>query len=314
MSLDPQVADFLKRQTAANVPPLCEMSLADARSLVVPTGGPRVPVERVEKLQIPSGGDALAARLYVPRAEFRLRAGRLPVIVYFHGGGWVLGDLNASDGLCRELVERSGSAVISIDYRLAPEHKYPTAVEDAYATTRWVADNAASLGVNAAEVVVMGDSAGGNLAACVCLMAKARGGPKIAQQLLIYPITDADFERASYLENAEGYYLTRASMIWFWRQYLETPKQAREPLAAPLQADDLSELPPAFVLTAEYDVLRDEGLAYAERLEAAGVEVERLHCPGMIHGFVRRTDLFDRAGEALTEIGGMLRERFGQTQ
>lgn len=314
MSLDPQVADFLKGQTAANVPPLCEMSLGDARSLVVPTAGPRVSLERVEELHVPSGDDELAARLYVPQVESRLRAGRLPVIVYFHGGGWVLGDLNASDGLCRELAERSGCAVVSVDYRLAPEHKYPAAVEDAYAATRWVADNGASLGVHGAEVVVMGDSAGGNLAACVCLMAKERGGPKIAQQLLIYPITDADFERASYLENAEGYYLTRASMIWFWQQYLEAPEQARESLVAPLQADDLSELPPALVLTAEYDVLRDEGLAYAERLEAAGVEVEHLHCPGMIHGFLRRTDLFDRAGEVLTEIGRMLRERLGQTR
>jgi acetyl esterase len=209
-----------------------------------------------------------------------------PVLVYLHGGGWVIGTLDSYDATCRELAQGAGCVVVSVDYRLAPEHRYPAAPEDCYAAVQWVAANAASLGADAKRLAVGGDSAGGNLSAVVSQMARDRGGPAIRFQLLIYPVTDADFTRRSYVDNAEGYLLTTASMRWFWDHYVPEQAKRAEPYASPLRAADLSGLPPAWVCTAEFDPLRDEGEAYAKRLQQAGVSTTLTRFDGLIHGFV----------------------------
>jgi acetyl esterase len=229
-------------------------------------------------------------------------------LVYFHGGGWVIGSIETHDALCRELTMEAGVVVVSVEYRLAPEHKFPAAADDAYAAVRWVAQHAAELGIDPARIGVGGDSAGGNLAAVVALQARDLGGPPLALQLLIYPITCDDLGTPSYVENAEGYMLTRADMAWFWSQYLSDPAQGDDPRVSPLRAGDLSGLPPAFILTAEYDPLRDEAEAYAARLEQAGVPVRMRRYDGMIHGFLRRLTLLDQGRVALDEVAKGIRD------
>ncbi|MFO0919247.1 MAG: alpha/beta hydrolase [Planctomycetaceae bacterium] len=249
--------------------------------------------------------------------EFRIRihtpAGPGPFggCVYFHGGGWVFGSIDTHDELVRRLVVETGCVFVNVDYPLAPEHKYPAALEDSYLATQWFVDHAEELGVDPQRIAVAGDSAGGNIAAVVALMARDRGGPKIAQQTLIYPITDCDFERPSYAENGKGRFLTFREVKWFWRQYVDAPEQMREPYASPLRAVSLAGLPPAYVLTAKYDPLRDEGRAYAEALEAAGVPTTLREFDGMFHGFVKRWDLFDDAKTATHELAAAIRAAIG---
>ncbi len=238
---------------------------------------------RVADVSIPVEGAEIAARLYVPEGAGE----NPPLTVYFHGGGWVIGSLETHDGTCRALAQASGVAVLSIDYRLAPEHPYPQAALDCYAATVWAAENGAALGVDAARLAVAGDSAGGNLAAVVALMARDRGGPALRHQLLLYPVTDTDFSFPSYAENGGGeYYLGTETMRWFWRHYLDGQSPDDAPLATVLRAPDVSGVAPAYILTAEYDPLRDEGAAYAKRLEVAGVDCTYDCAPGMIHGFM----------------------------
>ena len=228
--------------------------------------------------------------------------------MFFHGGGWVVGDIATHDTVCRHLANRADCAVVSVDYRLAPEHKFPAAVEDCVAATGWVAENAAALGVDPARLAVGGDSAGGNLAAVVCLMARDGGAPRIAHQLLIYPATDAAMRHASVTRFAEGYVLTRSTMRWFYDQYLRSPDDAADWRVSPLAAADLSGLPPAYVLTAGYDPLCDEGDEYAARLAAAGVAVEHRRFPGQIHGFVTNGKIIRAADPALDEAAAALKK------
>src|SRR5213078_1916119 len=206
---------------------------------------------------------------------------------------------------------RVGCLVVSVDYRLAPEHRFPAAPEDCYAATRWLAEHAGSLGGDKGRIAVGGDSAGGNLAAVVALMARDRGGPKLAFQLLVYPATDTDFETRSYRENSEGYFLTRADMVWFWNHYAPRDEDRRNPYAAPLRAASLRGLPPALVITAEFDPLRDEGEAYGARLRDAGNQVLVKRYPGMIHGFFGMGTLLTQARTATKEAAGALRAAFG---
>lgn len=284
MPLNPQVDALL--QFMAQMPPIdfASASPADARALYdnpMPLSAPPQ-VASVSSLSIALDGRTVDARLYVPED-----AGEAPPLtLYYHGGGWVIGTLDTHDGTCRALARASGSAVLSIAYRLAPEHHYPAAVDDCYDALMWAAANAASLGVDGSRLAVAGDSAGGNLAAAVAILARDRSGPRLRHQLLIYPVTDQDYTTASYAENGGGdYYLSLAIMRWFWDHYLGSTPVASAPLAAILSTVDLSRQAPATVITAEYDPLRDEGMAYAERLRTAGVAVDAATAPGMIHGF-----------------------------
>jgi len=239
--------------------------------------------------------------------------GPFPVLVYFHGGGWVVGNLDTHDSCCRALAANAGSAVLSVDYRLAPEHKFPAAAEDAYAATCWVAEKGVSFDLDPARIAVGGDSAGGNLATVVCLMARDRSGPRLCHQLLVYPVTNYSFDTLSYRENAEGYYLTHEKMIYFWNQYLPDEASGRHPYASPLQAEDLAALPPALIITARYDPLRDEGEDYANRLRLAGVPVKLSRYESMIHGFLIMGAVVDQTRAAREEAASALRSAFSSS-
>jgi acetyl esterase len=265
----------------------------------------RAPLARVEDRRIPGPAGTIPVRIYTPKVA----PGRpLPVLVYFHGGGWVLGDLDGFDGLCCALTQRAECVTVSVDYRLAPEHPYPAAVEDCDAALAWVAANAAALGGDPARLVVGGDSAGGNLAAVCARHARDRGGPSIALQLLIYPVTlQAAPPSASRLRLADGYFLTHALMEWFTALYIPDAARRAEADASPLLAADLAGLPPAFVLTVEFDPLVDEGETYAQRLVAAGVPVRSRRYLGTIHGFLMFNGILDTATQAVADIAGAIR-------
>jgi acetyl esterase len=308
MSLDPQVQTFLDQVAALNLPPFNEMSVEEARRAAVALSevqGAPEPVASVDNLAIPGPAGEIPVRVYTPE-----QSGPLPVLVYFHGGGWVIGDLETHDALCRTLANAAGCVVASVDYRLAPEHKFPAAAEDAYAATRWVAENAGQIGVDPQHIAVGGDSAGGNLAAVVALMARDRGGPPLVFQLLIYPATDSACDTASCRENAEGYLLTLEALRWFWNHYLSGEADRENPYAAPLRAPNVRGLPPALVLTAEFDPLRDEGEVYAARLRDAGVPVQLKRYDGMIHGFFGMGAMVDQARTAMEEVAASLQAAF----
>ncbi len=306
MPLHPQAAAFLDQLARLKTPSLEELPIGTTRrALILGSAVKREPPQlaRVETRTIPGpDGTELRIRIYWPTGE-----GPFGACLYFHGGGWVLNDIDTHDDVARRLTDASGFVFVSVDYRLAPEHKYPAAIEDAYAALRWVEQEAAALNVDPARIAVCGDSAGGNIAAVLCLMSRDRGGPSIAFQALIYPITDCDFDRPSYRDNADGYFLTTKQMRWFWGHYVNFPEQMSEPYASPLRATSLSGLPPALIQTAEFDPLRDEGEAYAVALRAAGVSVTLRRFEGLIHAFVKRVDQFDAATEAILEIGAALK-------
>jgi acetyl esterase len=316
MPLHPQAAKFLEQLAALKLPPTEESTPQQSRDWMrasIPGLGPPEAVGHVSNLsakEFSTDADRLQTcptlRVYRPTGV----AKPSPALMFFHGGGWVVGDLDTHDGSCRALANAARCVVVSVDYRLAPEHKYPAAADDAYAATMWVREHAAVLGINARRVAVAGDSAGGNLAAVVALMTRDRGQPPLAMQVLIYPITDCDLDTPSYQEFADGYMLTRGAMKWFWRQYLSREDEALEPYASPAQAADLRGLPRALVITAEYDPLRDEAEAYARRLEAAGVPTRLTRYDGQIHGFLRRLNTFDAARTALADIASELQKAF----
>jgi len=259
-------------------------------------------VARVEDLMIPGTGGAIPIRIYTPEGE-----PPFPTLLFFHGGGWVIGSVAGSDGTCRALANRTGCVVVSVEYRLAPEHKFPAAVDDCYDATKWIAENAERIGVDPKRIVVSGISAGGNLAAAVALMARDRGGPEVVHQLLVVPATDFDFTRESYASNGQGYGLTSDSVAWFWDQYVSTDADRRHPYAAPMRASDLRGLPSATVITAEFDPLRDEGQAYAMRLGDAGVSVSYTCYDGMIHGAFSMFAVLDVGRRALEQASAAVR-------
>jgi acetyl esterase len=313
MPLDAQAEDFLRRLAAANLPPFHEQAieqLRDQMDMSTRFLGELPKVARVEDRDIPGPGGLLRVRIITPLAA---GTGPLAVLVYFHGGGWVLGNLESHEGICRSLANAGGVIVVIVDYRLAPEHRFPAAVLDAYTATRWAAEHAAEFGGDPLRIAVAGDSSGGNLAAVTCLMARDRGGPLLKFQVLLYPITDCDLDTKSYIENAEGYFLTRSEMAWYWDHYVKNAEDRLHPHASPLRAANLSGLPPALVLTAEFDVLRVEGEAYARRLQEAGVALKLRRYDGMIHGFIRRYPFFDQGRVAIEEIGRELRTALAVT-
>jgi acetyl esterase len=260
-------------------------------------------VASVENRTVPGPAGEIPVRIYKPDAR-----GPLPALVYFHGGGWVLCSLDTHDNVCRSLANQAGCAVVSVDYRLAPEHRYPAGPEDCYAVTRWVSQHGAEIGVDPARIAIGGDSAGGNITAVVAQMARDRRGPKLRFQLLVYPVTDMRFDTPSYRDNAEGYFLTTTMMKWFWRQYLNADAEGNDAYASPLRAKDLSGLPPGLCITAEFDPLRDEGEAYAAKLREAGVACPARRYDGMIHGFFGMGLILDKAKLAVGEAAKALKQ------
>lgn len=304
MPLDPAAEAVLQAIVAAEQPPIHHLGPAEAREAykasIVP--GSELELAEVHDMQCPGpAGTIVPMRAYRPSKE-----PDLPMVIYFHGGGWVIGDLDTHDDLCRLIAVQTGALVVAVDYRLAPEHPYPAARNDCYAATVWLAEHAQDLNVDREKIAVAGDSAGGNLSAVITLMAKDKGVTFLKGQLLIYPVTNADFNTASYLENAEGYLLTREGLIWFWDQYADT-RARLEPYASPLRASDFSGLPPALIITAEYDPLRDEGEAYGQKLKEAGVDVEIERYDGAIHAFLHLHALIPKGKIALDRCTGWLK-------
>lgn len=305
MALDPQVESLLAEMAQIPATPLNQLRVDQARrQMAVATAGLGEPqdVVSVEDIPINVDGGNITLRVYRSSTDVS------PAIVYFHGGGWVLGGIDTHDAYCRALANAAAAVVVSVEYRMAPEHLFPVAAEDCYAATKWVSENSEEIGAQAGRLAVAGDSAGGNLAAVVALMARDRGGPEIDLQVLIYPITDHDFETPSYRECGEGYMLTRDSMIWFWDHYCPNLGQRDSAYASPLRAADLSGLPPTLVQTAGFDPLCTEGDAYANKLKEAGVRVIHGRYDGMIHGFTRRFAGLDKATDALEEFAAAFRE------
>ena len=310
MALDPQAQAVIELVARSGRPAYHTLSPKDARQLFLetrPASTPTPPsIGRVRNVVAETPQGAIPLRVYRPAGEPDHTS--LPAYVYFHGGGWVIGDLETHDVLCRQLTAASGAGVVAVDYRLAPEHKFPAAADDAWAATRWVVDHAAELGLDGARLAVGGDSAGGNLAAVVALMARDAGGPAIRQQVLIYPVTDVMRETRSYADFADGYMLTRDSMRWFIAHYLRSKDDARDWRVSPLRAPSLAGLPPALIVTAGFDPLRDEGEMYAGRLRDAGVMVDYVCYGGMVHGFAGMGKLIDTAQRVVSLIGDTLRQ------
>jgi acetyl esterase len=306
MPLDPALGELIRAKLAHTAAPQWTMPIAEVRrafsALWTPalTGEPAA-VARIEDITIPDAGSGLRARVYAPAS-----ARRCPVMLYFHGGGYVKGGIEESDSFCRGLARVTDHIVLSVDYRLAPEHPFPAALDDAYAATRWACANVADLGGAAGPVVVCGESAGGNLAAVTCLRALNDADVAIRFQVLLQPVVDFTLGFASMALPASECLVPRDDLAWYYRTYYGDERDRRDPRVSPLYADDLSGLPPALIIAAEFDTLRDEAAAYAERLSAAGVPA-RYHCyPGMVHGFLQMGGLVSQAQSALREIAQAL--------
>jgi acetyl esterase len=303
MAIDPQVEAYLERLQALGVPPIQELTPAQARANFAASIEPLFgPVDAVASIEDRETDDGVPVRIYRPDDSGSSSA----ALVFFHGGGWVVGSIETHDGITRALANRSGCIVVSVDYRVAPEHRFPVAIDDAWSATRWVLANAAELGIDPGRVAVGGDSSGGNLAAVVARRARD-AEVSLAFQLLVYPVTNHDFDTGSYGEFVEGYSLTREGMRWYWNHYLGDGDGSDHD-ASPSREPDLTGLAPAFVATAELDPLRDEGEAYARRLEESGVPTTLVRYDGMIHGFLRMPAAIDRAADALDDLSAALAE------
>lgn len=306
MTLDPQIAGLIETLDSG-FPPVHTMTGAQARAAIRSRFVANPQPEHVASVtdhQVPVDNGRIDVRVYRPDASEPL-----PLLVYAHGGGFVFCDLDSHDGLCRNLANLIPAVVVSVAYRLAPEHRWPTAAEDLYAATRWAVDHAADFGADPSRVAVGGDSAGGNLAAVTTLMSRDRGGPDLAAQLLLYPVIAADFDTDSYRMFGEGFYNPRPALQWYWDQYVPQAGDRQNPYASPLHGD-VSGLPPAVVVLAGHDPLRDEGVAYADALEAAGVPVTRRPFDGGIHGFMTMP-MLDIAHQARREAGRALSDLLG---
>ena len=305
MAVDPQAQAVLDRIAAAGLPPRHEQTpqFARANSATPPDPGPEV--AKVEDRRVPGPAGDIPVRIYTPAGP-----GPFPILVWFHGGGWVVGSLDSVDATARRMCVGAGCVVVSVDYRLAPEAKFPAAADDCYAATAWAAANASSLNADGSRVAVAGDSAGGNLSAVVSLMARDQGGPSLVYQLMVYPVIERNFGTGSYASNHDGYGLSHDAMVWYWDHYLGSDADAENPYAAPMKAADLSGLPPALVITAEYDPLRDEGEAYAARLKEAGVPTICTRYDGQIHLFFALPNLIDGGSKAVAQACDALKAVF----
>ncbi len=309
MPLDPDCLKVHALFAAARRPPLEQQTPIEARDGMArsrPFLQPDPPdMGGIAELSAPGPDGGIALRLYRPKTP--ANKGATGALIYFHGGGWVIGDLDSHDTLCRELANGSGHAVIAVDYRLAPEHRFPAAVDDSLAAAQYIIAEAANLGIDPARLAVGGDSAGGNLAATVAIALRGKLAKPLRLQLLIYPAVDSDMSRPSITTNGDVLPLTRKAMVWFWEHYSGGADLRADWRASPIKAEDHSHLPPAYVATAGYDVLLDEGLAYADTLEAAGVTVVRKHYPGMIHGFITMGRIVRAANSATQEAAAAVK-------
>jgi acetyl esterase len=307
MPLVPEYQALLADLAAQNGPSIADMAPGEAREMyrMMRPASPDLTVGAVADRSIPGPAGDIPVRIYSPEGK-----GPFPVFVNFHGGGWVIGDLDTADAVSRDICRTAGCVVVSVDYRLAPEHPFPAAVDDAYAATVWVADNMHAIGGNG-RLAVGGESAGGNLAAVVCLRARDQGGPAIDFQLLAYPVTDCDFGRPSYTQNGQGYLLELTTMRWFWDHYCPDPERRKHPDASPLHAGSLTRLPPALVVTAEFDPLRDEGEAFAAALRNAGVEADSVRYDGLVHDFFATAQVFPSSRAGFEQACQALRRALG---
>lgn len=310
MTLDPQAQAILDAAEDAGGRSLEDMPLAEARlaldDIANNFGIALADVASVETLSIPGPAGTIDARVVRPR-----NAGAAPpVLIYYHGGGWVLGHVESHLREAHYYADKAGCVVVVPGYRLAPEARFPAAVDDCYAVLEWVSANNETLGIDASRIAVGGDSAGGNLAAVVAQLARERGGPRLTFQLLVYPVTDAYQDTESYRTKGDGYFLSKSMMAWFIDAYLNDPSERDDPRVSPVRAADLSGLPPAFVVTAEYDPLRDEGEAYAKSLRDAGVAVEYRRKAGQIHGFMSMAGAIDVGRRGLDAAAAALRGSF----
>src|SRR5580692_5733304 len=300
MALDEATAGFLTQLAESGAKPLPELTPEEARgftAMLRELYGPGPEVDSAYDVELPTAdGHTFTVRVLVPAGEIRA------LVVYYHGGGWVIGNIDEYDNLARTLANTLHAAIVNVDYRLAPEHRYPAAADDSWTALQWAAGKMAEIAGGPVPLIVMGDSAGGNLSAVVAQRARAAGGPRIDCQALIYPVTDSDFGRPGYADPANQLLLTADSMIWFWGHYVADPADRLHPDVAPLRAASLAGLPPAIVLTAEYDVLRQEGEAYADRLREAGVPVEAKRFAGQMHGFFTMLNIVPGSSEAIDYI------------
>ena len=310
MPLHPQVVQLLERAAKSPLPPYYEVPAAVARRLYRDARGALTPdppaVESVQLLLASGPGGPVPVRAYRPRGAGQDEA--LPALVYFHGGGWVIGDLDTHDVVCRTLANGARCAVFSVEYRKAPESPFPAAVDDSFDSLVFISKNSTSLKINPARVAVGGDSAGGNLATVIALMARDAGGPPLSFQLLIYPGTDQRCETASITRNGEGYLLTKKGILYFRSHYLPRREDWTDWRASPLLAKSLARLPPAFVMTAGFDPLLDEGRAYADRLAKEGVQTEYRNYADMVHGFITMGRALDTANAALADCAQALKK------
>jgi acetyl esterase len=316
VSLDLTTAALLKRMSGEGGPALHELPVEQARTVLKAlsdaTGIAKADVHSSLDQQIPGPNGEIPIRIYWPRTS--TEGGLLPALILYHGGGWILGDIESHDAIARYLCRQGDVVVVSVDYRLAPENKFPAGVEDCYAALEWVAENAAKIGIDARRIALTGDSAGGNLTIVMSLLARARSGPDIAFQIPVYPCVDcresADYSSRKKFGNGE-YFLTSADIAWINGKYFSTADEAKDFRASPIVTKDLSGLPPALLITAGCDPLCDEGALYARRLSAAGVPVEYRCYSGTIHGFLSFAGVLDAGREALDLIADRLRVNFG---
>lgn len=305
MSLDPQASAFLAAIAELDLPKYEDLPADQGREIFVSLTdifGTSPKAASQQEIEVP-GGPKL--RLYRAVGQ-----GPQPCVMYFHGGGWVLGNIETHDALCRRISAQAGVTVVSVEYRPAPDDVFPAAINDCYTATRYVWDHASTLQIDQSRIAVAGDSAGGNLAAAVSLKARDEEAPPIHSQWLIYPITDANTETGSYHKFADGYGLTKNLMAWFWDQYVPNVEEREHPLASPLHAASLNGLPPTYLVSAGYDVLYDEGQAYAERLRHAGVPVTEQAHPTMLHGFLHTSEPFDEAVAAMSQLTSAMKGLF----
>lgn len=312
MSVHPQVARYLDEISNVDLPPFEEMTPEFIRSTLTPSPDPHLPAKKIESRSIPVNGSEIEIRIYTPELTPPSPSPTWPALIYFHGGGWVMGTLDAYDGLCQDLAGTAGCKIISVAYRMAPEYPYPIPFQDACSATEWISAHARELEIDQNKIAVGGDSAGGNLATAVAIKNRNSDTVKLLYQLLVYPVTNYCFDTESYQKYGSNYFLTRSAMEWFWDQYLPDESAGREVYASPLRSKDLCGLPDALVITAGYDPLYSEAIQYVELMEKSKVGVEHINFEDMIHGFFRRSDIYDRSFEAVQLAGEKLKHVFSQ--